>query len=124
MTRFASALLSQRPLSILTGLAILLTLATGPDVTAAERKVLGEQFTATWCGPCVNVREATSMLIDNYGDELVMFMAHVSDAYEIPLPAGFTRTYSLLSTPRKPLHPSGRPETWNLPSLAVSNHRL
>ena len=60
-------------------------LITSGAAQAADRKVLGEQFTATWCGPCANVRQASSMLIDNYPDDVVMLQIHVwQDGYDFP----------------------------------------
>ena len=60
-------------------LALLLafTLLT-QGAAAAQRAVLGEQFTAEWCGYCPVVRTASSMLIDDFPDDLVMVSGSVS----------------------------------------------
>ncbi len=49
--------------------------------TAADRVVLVEEFTATWCGPCEYAGRAMSQLIDDYPGRLAAFQIHVSDAY-------------------------------------------
>jgi thiol-disulfide isomerase/thioredoxin len=50
---------------------------------AAERKVLIQQFTATWCGPCQSVGRATMDLLDAYPDSVTGFQCHGSDSYTI-----------------------------------------
>ena len=50
-------------------------------VRAADRVVLVEEFTATWCGPCEYAGRAMSQLLDDYPGRLAAFQIHVSDAY-------------------------------------------
>lgn len=50
---------------------------------AAERRVLVEQVTATWCGPCQSVGRATIDLLSDYPDSITGFQIHGSDSYTI-----------------------------------------
>jgi hypothetical protein len=88
---------------VTTSLALLGACCIAADADAIQRKVLGEQFTATWCGPCQDVRQASSMLIDDYPDELVMFQAHVwNDGYDFPWTNARADFYNV----------SGIPDVW------------
>jgi thiol-disulfide isomerase/thioredoxin len=64
------------------GLAVAL-LCTTTASNAADRKVLAEDFNATWCGPCINVGLAISQLLDNYPDSYIAMQVHQADSYTI-----------------------------------------
>lgn len=49
----------------------------------AERTVLLEQITATWCGPCQSVGRAALNLIQDHPDSITGFQVHGSDSYTI-----------------------------------------
>ncbi len=49
-----------------------------------DRCVLVEEYTATWCGPCVFSGLALSQLQDEHPDDLALLQIHISDAYSIP----------------------------------------
>ncbi len=49
---------------------------------AAQRTVLGEQFTATWCVHCPEVRHAYSDLLDAYPDRFAGIQIHGADGFE------------------------------------------
>jgi hypothetical protein len=68
-----------RPSAVL--IALFLLAASPAD--AAERRVLAEQFTATWCTNCPDVRAASSLLIDDLGEDLIMYQGHASDGYHL-----------------------------------------
>ena len=57
-------------------------ISTG-SVQAAERTVLLEQITATWCGPCQSVGRAAVNLIQDHPDSITGFQVHGSDSYTI-----------------------------------------
>ena len=61
--------------------AMLAVLCTARSAQAVDRKVLCEQFTATWCGWCPYVGEAHGQMIDEYPDTWVGFQIHCGDAY-------------------------------------------
>jgi hypothetical protein len=63
--------------------ALGLLLATGSAARAADRKVFVEDFTATWCAPCVYAGEALSDLQDNYPNTVSTLQVHVSDSYTL-----------------------------------------
>lgn len=65
-------------------LATVLAVALAASAGAAERCVLAEEFTATWCGPCENAGQAMSLLLDNYPDQLVAIQIHQADGYTYP----------------------------------------
>ncbi|MCH2134717.1 MAG: hypothetical protein MK116_13315 [Phycisphaerales bacterium] len=49
----------------------------GAIATAAPRKVMFEQFTASWCGPCQNVGYALGELTDNNPNTMVATQMHI-----------------------------------------------
>ena len=61
--------------------AMLAVLCVPASAQAAERKVLCEQFTATWCSWCPYVGEAHGQMIDQYPGTWVGFQIHCADAY-------------------------------------------
>ncbi|MFH1746781.1 MAG: hypothetical protein ABIG44_07020 [Planctomycetota bacterium] len=65
-------------LVILAGLGI-----GGPaPVLAADRMIMAEQFTATWCGYCPQAGRALISLQDMYPDTFAMIQIHGQDGYE------------------------------------------
>jgi len=62
-------------------LGIMLLALSLSTARAADRKVLFEEFTATWCGPCVPVGQALSDLLNNYPDDVAFIQIHGSDSY-------------------------------------------
>ncbi len=50
---------------------------------AADRVVLFEDVTATWCPPCVYAGQGLTMLLDAHPDSVVVLQEHVSDDYAI-----------------------------------------
>jgi hypothetical protein len=49
---------------------------------AAERCVVLEEFTATWCQPCIPMGTAISGLLNNLGDDdLALMQLHISDNF-------------------------------------------
>ncbi|MCK4871283.1 MAG: hypothetical protein KAS72_01015 [Phycisphaerales bacterium] len=69
----------RRTVAILS-LGLVLGATFTPCADAADRKVMGEQFTATWCGYCPPVGIAMNMLMDDYPDSIISAQIHVSDA--------------------------------------------
>jgi thiol-disulfide isomerase/thioredoxin len=57
---------------------MLLAGAMGAD--AAERRVMYEQFTATWCSPCQYVGRAMNRLIQDYPDDMSAIQIHHSSS--------------------------------------------
>jgi hypothetical protein len=64
----------------LTVLVLTIVWCTSPT-PAAERVVLCEEFTATWCTGCPDAGAALSQLMENYSDTFVMVQYHYHDAY-------------------------------------------
>ena len=85
--------------------AAAVVLMCGTVLTRADRCVLVEDFTATWCIPyCVYAGEALGQLQDEYPEELALLQIHYYDPpYTIPW--GTARFYSY------PNHPS-IPDAW------------
>ncbi len=54
--------------------------ATGMS-TAAQRVVIAEEFTATWCGYCPSVAEALYNLQQDRPNDIIGMMIHCGDAY-------------------------------------------
>ncbi|MBT5136436.1 MAG: thioredoxin family protein, partial [Phycisphaerae bacterium] len=50
-------------------------------VDAAPRKVICENFTATWCGYCPDVANGIIMLLDEFPDNFYSMQVHGSDSY-------------------------------------------
>jgi len=48
---------------------------------AAPRKVMGENFTATWCGYCPDVAYGIMLLMDEFPDSMFSMQIHGGDAY-------------------------------------------
>ena len=63
------------------GIAAAEVLGAVSSATAAPRVVLGEEFTATWCGPCVDAGLALGQLMDTYPLSFVLVQIHVADVY-------------------------------------------
>ena len=59
----------------LIGLAAVTTLSAA--AIAAPRKVMFEQFTASWCGPCQNVGYALGDLTDNFPNSFQSIQMHI-----------------------------------------------
>jgi len=60
--------------------------ATGGRETSTSRTVLGELFTATWCGPCVDADGGMDIVLDDafyFPDRFVVVEWHSSDNYSI-----------------------------------------
>ena len=51
---------------------------------AAPRKVMFENFTATWCGYCPDVANGIIMLMDEFPDTCFSLQIHGQDAYDTP----------------------------------------
>jgi len=51
---------------------------------AAERRVITEMFTATWCVYCPNVRQALTDLMEDYPDDFLAIGIHGGDSYATP----------------------------------------
>ena len=49
--------------------------------SAAPRKVIGENFTATWCGYCPDVANGMIMLMDEFPDSMFSMQIHGGDSY-------------------------------------------
>ena len=69
-------------------LLALVPLATGVFISsnnaqAAERTVLLEQFTATWCVPCQSVGRAAFQLLEDNRNSIVGYQCHGGDSYTI-----------------------------------------
>jgi len=51
---------------------------------AAERTVLGEEFTDIWCGACASAGPALDLLLDVYADSFAFVQYHHGDEYALP----------------------------------------
>ena len=60
---------------------------------AAERCVLFEDFTATWCGPCHTTGTSLGTLQDTYPDTSAVLQAHISDDFTLPWSTGRCNSY-------------------------------
>lgn len=65
-------------------LAIALCAIFTVPAIAAERVVLGEFFTATWCPACHSAGPYVENLIKDYPDTFAVVRYHIDDAYEAP----------------------------------------
>jgi len=63
-------------------LALTATTSYGQLFTATHPTVLIEEFTAEWCGPCVQGYYAMERAKDRWGDEISEVVYSVSDRYE------------------------------------------
>lgn len=68
------------PIAVLV-VGILAFAPTNNTAIAAEKVVMAEQFTATWCGYCPIASEALNMMIANYPDTFLHLKVHGGDAY-------------------------------------------
>ncbi|MDG2201708.1 MAG: hypothetical protein P8K80_11080 [Phycisphaerales bacterium] len=59
------------------------TMMIGETSDAATRRVLLEQVTATWCGPCQSVGRAAIDLLEDYPDSITGYQCHGDDSYTI-----------------------------------------
>lgn len=68
-------------------------LCTSLAAQAADRMVICEEFTATWCGPCIQTGLAMSAILDDpkYDNKFTLMQIHITDAYQIDW--GNTRRY-------------------------------
>jgi thiol-disulfide isomerase/thioredoxin len=55
-----------------------------PAYAEVDRCVLVEDFSATWCAPCVYAGLALGQLQDEYPDDIATVQEHISDNYTIP----------------------------------------
>ncbi len=68
----------------------------------ADRKVVTENFTATWCGYCPPVSEGLRRLYEDYPDQFFPLQVHGGDAYATPWGNARNNYYSV----------GGYPTTW------------
>jgi thiol-disulfide isomerase/thioredoxin len=62
--------------------SLCLTFMTAPPARAAERMVLAEDFTATWCVYCPDAAHAIEQLMLEYPDTYLGMQIHGDDSYE------------------------------------------
>ncbi len=62
-------------------LSVALLAALPATTVAADRVVICEEFTATWCGYCADVGPIFGQLIDNYPDTFAFVQIHHGDSY-------------------------------------------
>jgi hypothetical protein len=74
-------------------LGALSALCISAAAQAADRMVICEEFTATWCGPCIQTGLAMSAILDDpaYDNKFTLLQIHITDIYQIPW--GNTRRY-------------------------------
>lgn len=53
--------------------------AAASSLAATPKIVMAEEFTATWCGDCPNARCALEMMLDEFGDQLIVAELHMID---------------------------------------------
>ena len=76
---------SNRPPRRFRGLVgVVVVFALSVSASAADRTVLGELFTATWCSGCPAAGAVASDLIDAYPDTFAVVEYHVEDSYAEP----------------------------------------
>jgi len=99
--------ISRRPRSGLAALcAVGLLAAVGAN--AAERVVMVEEFTATWCGPCEYAGQAMDLMLDNFPDRVAGVQIHIADAYETSWGRDRQAFYGVTAIPEHVLRRRGR----------------
>lgn len=74
--------------------------ALSATALAAERTVLLEEFTATWCGPCVPMGTALGNMLNNMGDDdLGLVQVHISDNVTIQWGTNRANMYGVTAIP-------------------------
>jgi hypothetical protein len=68
-------------------------------VAAAPKKILIQEFTATWCPHCANAGGGIHQLLENSPDTLVGMMQHFADNFETPLSQELIDFYGLPGHP-------------------------
>ena len=66
---------------------------------SAPKKILVQEFTATWCPHCRNTADGVAQLMAADPDTIVGMMLHVYDAYETPLAEELVDFYGLPGQP-------------------------
>jgi hypothetical protein len=69
---------------------------------SVSRTVLGEMFTATWCGPCVSGDNGISAIINDtsyFDDRFILVEWHSSDNYSIPEESPRASYYMITGVP-------------------------
>ena len=66
---------------ILVGTGLLIAMSMGSTASAADRFVVAEEFTATWCTYCPSVASALFSLQNDRPDDIMGMMIHGGDAY-------------------------------------------
>jgi len=87
---------------ILTTLTAATTLAIACGADAGPKKILCQEFTATWCGYCPDVAEGLLQVLDNNPNTTVGMMIHGGDSYTTTLGDQLINFYNL----------SGYPTVW------------
>jgi thiol-disulfide isomerase/thioredoxin len=62
-------------------IGVLMLAAMAAGASAADRKVLCEDFTATWCGPCKYAARAMNRLMNEFPDTFLGLQVHQDDNY-------------------------------------------
>jgi thiol-disulfide isomerase/thioredoxin len=73
--------MSNKSLAIALPLVIGASFLANENAQSADRVVLAENFTATWCGYCPSVSSGLIQVIDQNPDNIVGFQVHGSDDY-------------------------------------------
>ena len=82
------------------GVLLVCTAVVSGPALAGERCVVGEEFTATWCGPCVPVGNAMSAMLDQLGDNrFALLQVHISDNVTIPWGTARANQYGVTAIP-------------------------